>query len=140
MQNQGLSPVNGRAVLGGLCGRPQEAHECRCQVRWTVHPRTTSPSLGSCSWIGEWGDAVWEEGVVWAVDPGDALFLMGAGGAADPWCLGPACEDCVFNPKRLAQKWVDSLCELCLQPVGGGLRFWLPLLVYECGCRVVLRS
>ena len=53
MEDQGLSPMNGRAVPGGPCGRPREAHESRCQVRWTVHPRTTSPSLGSCSWIGE---------------------------------------------------------------------------------------
>lgn len=45
---------------------------------------------------------------------------------------GPACEDCVFNPKRLVQKWVDSLCELYLQPVGGGFDFGCVFLVYEC--------
>ena len=44
-----------------------------------------------------------------------ALF-HGGGRAADPQCLGPACEDCVFNLERLARKWVDSLCELCVQP------------------------
>lgn len=81
VEDQGLSPVNGHAV----------AHECRGQVRWTVHPRTTSPSLGSCFWIEEAG-TLCRKRESWR----SAVF-DGGGRAADPWCLGPACEDCAFN-------------------------------------------
>lgn len=86
VRDQGLGPVKGRAVPGA-----REARECRGQVSWTVRPRTARPSLGSCSWIGEWG-TLRRKRESWR----SAVF-DGGGRAADPPCLGPACEDCVFD-------------------------------------------
>lgn len=77
MQNQGLSPER-PGLSRGACGRPRGT---RVQMPGEVGGPSEGhePSLGSCSWIGEWGDASGEEGAAWAVDPGDALFLVGWG-------------------------------------------------------------